>query len=115
MIINLSPQRRDEALEATRIGDRLTITEKSITSTDEEGVHTYEVASTFELDFTALPDGATLPNDAIDCEWIAGDVERIDGVLHITLLLPHVHDASEAARFPEPIVNPNDGVVELPK
>lgn len=97
MIINLSPMRRDDTLTVTKQnGDVLTI----------NGI---------ELDFGQIPDGATLPADAIDCEWITGDVERIDGELHLTLVLPHGADAGVAARFPEPIVNPDDGPLELPQ
>lgn len=96
MNINLSPQRRDDTLTVTKQGDTLTI-------------------NGTEYDFSVIPDGATLPKDATDCEWLASDVERIDGVLHLTLLLPHGRDASHAARFPQPIVNPADGTLELPR
>lgn len=67
------------------------------------------------LDFSQLPGGATLPREAIACEWIAGDVQRVAGVLHVPLLLPIADDASEAARFPEIITVTQDGPVELPK
>lgn len=40
-------------------------------------------------DFSVIPDGATLPTSAVDCEYITGNVERINGVLHISLILPH--------------------------
>ena len=96
MIITLSPQRRDDTLDAYKQGDKLTI-------------------NGTEYDFSQVPDGATLPSDAIDCDYIVGDVDRIDGVLHITLLLPLKVDASEIARFPEPIENPVDGALELPQ
>ena len=96
MIIQLSPQRRDDTLTVTKQGDTLTINGTA-------------------YDFSVIPDGATLPKDATDCEWLASDVERIDGVLHLTLLLPHGANASEAARFPQPIINPADGVLELPQ
>ena len=97
MHINLSPKRKDyPTLVVTKNGDTLSIN-----------------GATF--DFAPLPDGATLPAEAINCEFISGPVERIDGVLHITLLLPHGADASESARFPAPIINPPDGELELPK
>lgn len=95
MKINLSPQRRDDTLAVVKEKDTLTI----------NGV-TY--------DFSVIPDGATLPKEAIDCEWIVSDVERINGELEFTLLLPHGAEASEAARFPVPIINPADGILELP-
>ena len=96
MKITLSPQRRDDTLTVTKQGDTLTINGTA-------------------YDFSVIPDGATLPEDATDCEWLASDVERIDGVLHLTLLLPHGANASEAARFPQPIINPANGELELPK
>jgi hypothetical protein len=96
MKIILSPQRRDDTLTVTKQGDTLTINDTA-------------------YDFSVVPDGATLPKEATDCAWLASDVERIDGVLHLTLLLPHGANASEAARFPQSIINPADGVLELPQ
>ena len=96
MKINLSPQRRDDTLTVFKQGDILTIN-----GTD--------------YDFTDLPDGGTLPAEAVDCEYVIGSVDRVNGELELTLLLPHGPNASEAARFPEPIINPADGEVELPK
>lgn len=97
MHINLSPKRKDyPTLVVTKNGDTLSIN-----------------GATF--DFGQMPDGATMPSEAVDCEFIAGPVERIDGVLHITLLLPHGADASEAVRFPVPIINPQDGPLEMPQ
>jgi hypothetical protein len=96
MQIKLSPQRRDDTLTVTKQGDTLTINGTA-------------------YDFSVVPDGATLPKEATDCAWLASDVERIDGVLHLTLLLPHGANASEAARFPQPIINPADGALELPQ
>ena len=95
MKITLHPQRRDDTLVASVSGDTITLNSQT-------------------LDFTPLPDGATLPRSAIDCEWIAGDVQRIDGVLHIPLILPHGPEASEAARFPQPITV-TSGDVEFPQ
>jgi len=96
MKITLSPQRRDDTLTVIKQGDTLTI-------------------NGTEYDFSQLPNGGTLPKDAVDCEWIISDVNRVGGELELTLLLPHSADASEAARFPEPIVDPADGQVELPQ
>ena len=95
MIITFSPQRRDDTLVAIRNGDALTINGDV-------------------LDFSALADGDMLPNAEIDNEWVSGDVERIDGHLHICLLLPHGPNPSETVAFPEPIENPHDGVLAIP-
>lgn len=96
MKITLSPQRRDDTLEVIKSGDMLTINKTT-------------------YDFSVVPDGATLPRDAVECEWLASDVERIDGVLHLTLLMPHGAGASHAARFPNPLFNPADGLLEFPQ
>jgi hypothetical protein len=95
MKINLSPQRRDDTLTVVKQGDVLTI-------------------NATEYDFSVIPDGATLPKDATDCEWLASDIERIDGVLNLTLLLPHGANAPMETRFPQPIINPDDGELPLP-
>ena len=96
MKITLSPQRREDTLEVIKSGDILTIN-----GTD--------------YDFSVIPEGATLPQGAVDCEWLASDVERIDGTLHLTLLLPNAAQASYAARFPTPLLDPADGLLELPQ
>ena len=96
MKINLSPTRSDRALGITKTGETLTI----------NGV---------PYDFSQLPEGATLPREAINCQWVCGDVERINGELVIPILLPHGPNASEAARFPEPITVTEDGPIVLPE
>ena len=95
MKLLFSPQRRDDTLALSKSGDALTV----------NGVN---------YDFTPLPDGATLPREAIDCKWICGNVERVNGELVIPILLPHGPDASEAVRFPEPLTVTSDGQVVLP-
>ena len=95
MTIKISPVRRDEQITARKNGEKLTINGKA-------------------YDFSQLPDGATLPADAHDCEWITGGVERIDGELQLTILLPHGANAPEETRFPQPIVDPADGQLPLP-
>jgi hypothetical protein len=95
MQITLSPIRHDTALTLHRAGDVLTL----------NGV---------AYDLSGIPEGATLPRDAVACDWLASDIERIGGVLHLTLLLPHGADAPEATRFPAPLVLTGDGPVELP-
>lgn len=66
----LSPQRRDDLLEVPKAGDALMI----------NGV---------AFDFSALPDGATVPAGGVPCERLVGPVERIAGELHLNLILPH--------------------------
>jgi hypothetical protein len=95
MHIKLSPQRRDDSLTVSKQGDTLTINGTA-----------YE--------FTGVSEGATLPASATGCEYIASDIERISGVLRLTLLLPHGQNPSQAVCFPEPLINPADGPLELP-
>lgn len=94
MKLNLSPVRRDDTLNVSVAGDVLTINNQA-------------------FDFSALPEGATLPADAVDSEWITGPVSRVAGVIELTIVAPHGVNASEAARFPQPITVIN-GQVELP-
>lgn len=96
MQITLSPQRRTETLTVSKQGDTLTINGAA-------------------YDFSVIPEGATLPADAVACEYITGNLERIAGVLHLTLVLPIDQNASQAANFPQPIINPADGLLELPQ
>lgn len=95
MIISLIPQRRDDSLTLVKNGEILVINGRS-------------------YDLSVIPDGAILPRDAIDCDWLAADVERVGGDLRVSLFAPHGADATPAARNPRPIVNPPDGPVELP-
>lgn len=95
MKINLSPQFRSDSLEVLKSGDKLTINGEL-------------------FDFTPLPEGAILTAEAVDCEFIIGDVRRHGGELQLTLLLPIAWDAGHDACYPEPIVNPEDGAIKLP-
>ncbi|MGR3377283.1 hypothetical protein [Salipiger abyssi] len=71
MTIVLHPQGRNEPLGLTKAGDELTLNGEAV-------------------DFAVLPDGATLPADAISSDWITGKVERGEaGELIVPLALPH--------------------------
>lgn len=100
MIIKLSPfaplPGSDERLSLSRAGDVLTVND-------------------VEFDFTPLPEGGELPADAIESEWFEGPVLRRSGRLELTLRFPLPVDASDAARFPEPLMVEADGPVELPQ
>lgn len=96
MKITLSPMRRDDRLSLSKVGDTLTINGEA-------------------LDFSGLPNGATLPREAIDCGWIAGNVERDEtGGLTVPLVLPHGMSAPDKTRFPGCITVTEDGPVDLP-
>lgn len=95
MKIVLSPQVRDDALTLIRSGDTLIINGEP-------------------FDFSGIPDGATLPAGAVNSDWIVGEVHRIGGELHVSVLFPIPPDASAAQCFPAPIIDPPNGLVTLP-
>ena len=95
MRISFSPQRRDDTLVVSKSGDTLSINGDV-------------------FDFSTLPEGATIAAENSPSPWITGPIERIDGKLHLTLLLPHRPNPSAAVAFPEPLVDPADGSLELP-
>lgn len=95
MHIKLCPVRMDETITVHRSGDVLTINGQP-------------------FDFAQLPDGATLPAEAINSEHFAGPVERINGELYLTLRLPHGPSPSMAVAFPELVHAAEDGRINLP-
>ena len=98
MKIYLSPVSMSSRLVASVVGDVLTVND-------------------IQLDFSPLQDGETLPSGAVDTMWITGPVRRIDGVIHLTLVLPHGHNAPRETRFPAAYDEPMtvvDGEVPLP-
>lgn len=95
MIIKLIPQRSDNTLTLAKAGDVLTINGTA-------------------YDFTQLTEGATLPNSAIDCAALVGDVTRRNSDVILTLLMPHGANPAPEAAFPADIVNPADGDIALP-
>ena len=66
------------------------------------------------FDFADLPDGATLPQSAVDCPFLASDVHRVGGVVQMTLLLPCTTSISQEDRFPAPITVTEDGPITFP-
>ena len=95
MKITLSPMRSDTPLTVARDGDTLTINGET-------------------FDFSEVAEGATLSREDAGCQWLAGDVRREDGVLHMTLILPHGPNAPQETRFPAPITVEDDGPIEIP-
>lgn len=95
MNITLTPQLRTDTLTISKAGDTLTINGD-------------------DYDFAFISEGDLLPSDAHNCPYIVGDVTRTDGAVTLKLVLPIKSDASEAARFPAPILNAPDGAIEVP-
>lgn len=95
MIINFSPSRGGILPVLERCGDVILV----------DGM---------AFDFAPIPEGGILPAEAINSDWICGDVMRKDGVLHLTLKLSLGVDAPDSARFPAPITLTQDGPITLP-
>lgn len=96
MVILWSPIRTDNRYTLEKQGDTLIL----------DGV---------PYDLSPLEAGGRLPAEAIESDWFTEDIVRTDdGILQIPLLLPHGPDAPESVRFPEPLVNPEDGAIEMP-
>ena len=98
MIFNItfSPQRNDTKLEIYKMGNTLVINGK-------------------DYDFTDMPDGSTLPQDAFDSNLFVGDVERVVNTIYLKLLLPHGPNPPESVAFPDLIIVTEDGKVEVPR
>lgn len=95
MKIFLSPQRRDDTLSVVRCGDLLVVNDEP-------------------FDFSPVEEGDILPRSAIESEWFAGDVTRVNGELELTLILPNPANFSKAQAFPVPITVTKNGPVVLP-
>ena len=103
--INLSPQVNDKEPPVVSVqGDTLIINGE-------------------EFDFSPLQEGETLVNQsspederAISSDYIDEDVERKDGYIELTILLPVLWNSPESARFPNPavLVIEQNGPVTLP-
>lgn len=96
MYLKFSPQRREEPLELSRTGDVLTI-------------------NGTVFDFSDVADDEIRPSAAYESDWITQDVTRLNGVLHLTLILAHGSNAPQTTLFPEPITLSEDGPVTLPE
>jgi hypothetical protein len=96
MILIFSPQLRNGTLALEKQGDILTINGE-------------------EIDFEPLESGTKLPSGVCQeySPFLLAAQRNNDGELELTLLLPHGQDATQAARFPQP-VTAIDGLVEVP-
>jgi len=96
MRISFSPQRRDGLLTLEKSnGDRLRINGEL-------------------FNFNPLAEGDVIPAGAVPCDWIVGPVERVDGEIRLTLILPHGPNPSVAVAFPEPVTVTDDGPIVVP-
>lgn len=95
MILTFSPMRHDATLTLHRLGDRLMVNGQM-------------------LDLSGLAEGARIEAEGLDCPWLASDVVRRDGQLHLTLILPHGAEAPDETLYPLPLVVAADGPVAVP-
>lgn len=55
--------------------------------------------------FGTLNDGDEIPSEAIDSDVIVGGIKKVDGIVHLTVIMPYSDaDVPEHIRFPEPIM-----------
>jgi hypothetical protein len=87
--ITLSPQRRDEELSVEKQGNALI----------------------FNGEYVDLE---TYSPERVQCQWIVGEPEIVDGDWSVTIILPHGPAAAEKTRFPDRIVATTDGLIDLP-
>lgn len=93
MRISFCPQRRDDTLSLEKTsGDRMRINGEL-------------------FNFGPLGEGDVLPE--APCEWIVGPVTRTDGDIHLTLILPHGPNPTEAQAYPQPITVTEDGLINV--
>jgi len=97
MRISFSPQYSDDELTLVKSGETLTINGDA-------------------LDFSDLPEGGEYPAEAIDHEFVIGGVQRIDGVIHITVRMPYTNpEPPQSVAFPVPMIVSQDGPITLPE
>lgn len=65
------------------------------------------------MDFSDLVDGAGYPPEALENPALEGGVERVDGEIRLTVILPYFMPGH--FETPPPITVINDGPIELPE
>lgn len=96
MHISFSPQYSDDALELIVNGSNLVINGNI-------------------LDFSDLTEGARYPADAISYDVISGGISRINGEIHVTIILPYkLTNPPRSVTFPEPVTVSVNGRIALP-
>ena len=68
-----------------------------------------------EFDFSPLLEGERIPMHAIQSDFMAGAVERHNGVLIIPIRLPVSESLASMIGIPGPILDAPDGPLDLPK
>ena len=96
MRITLYSQRRDDLLEVFKDGHVLVVNGET-------------------FDFSTMADGDTLPGAAIASGWFAGDVDKDEGELTLTLVRPLPSNFSQEQAFPVDLIDVPDGMVAFPR
>jgi hypothetical protein len=65
------------------------------------------------IDFSVVPEAGRIADAWKLHPMLAGTVERIDGLLHVTVLLPY-SGADGHVEPPSPVLDPPDGPLTLP-
>ncbi|MBN2628949.1 MAG: hypothetical protein JXR75_00250 [Rhodobacteraceae bacterium] len=94
MILTLSPCRLDAALTAEIDGETITLNGQAV-------------------DLSGVVEGMPVRAETLGCIWITGQIERRDGTLHLTLILPHAAEAPLETLWPDQIAA-SEGLVPLP-
>lgn len=68
-----------------------------------------------EFDFSPLLEGERIPMNAIQSDFMAGAVERHNGVLIIPIRLPISELLADTVGIPGDIIDAPDGLLDLPK
>ncbi|MHB2265797.1 hypothetical protein [Aliihoeflea sp. PC F10.4] len=69
------------------------------------------------LNFNGLNDGDVIPYEHASAhlhDWLVGPIEKVDGEVRLTVLLPHGSSPEPWQLEPEPIVVTEDGTVDVP-
>lgn len=77
MQITHTPQRRDDDLDVAINGDVLSLNGAL-------------------FDFSQIPEGGRLRQEQVGCSWLASDVLRLNGEIHLTLIEPQGSQLEEA-------------------
>ena len=95
--INFTPRFSDTKLEMSKSGETLII----------NGV---------DVDFSDMPDGADCPAKAIESDFVSGGISKIDGAVHMTIIMPYIHtdDIPESVLYPSALIVEQDGRIPLP-
>lgn len=94
MKITFIPQRSDQDLDITKLGDALTVNGDV-------------------LDFSDIPEGGEYPSEAVDNAWIVGSVKRTSGRIQISIILPYSNPEWAGRMDDHTIIILNDRI-ELP-